>query len=276
MASKDSEKKQWTDPKDYGLPWVEIKPLKIKEEEISLPADQTIEPVSEPISQSKVAESNPQENSKIDIPEVAKLKEQDSKKVKTNEPKIEKEKSQSWIWIVVILALVLVGVIVWQMLGNKSEVSAKETTSAISEPKVESPPVEAPISLESTSTDSIQPSENQEEKEISQEQSPNISKSTDSGTTIANKVNGPLIRIEAQEQRPQYFIVVGSLPNEADALKQAPIYQAKAAEVYLISPYSESKNYRLAIGKYGSFKQAAEALDQIKSQYTEALWILKY
>jgi hypothetical protein len=30
MAAKDSENNQWTDPKDYGLPFVEITPLRAK------------------------------------------------------------------------------------------------------------------------------------------------------------------------------------------------------------------------------------------------------
>ena len=105
---------------------------------------------------------------------------------------------------------------------------------------------------------------------------PNISKPAETGTTIANSVPGTIVRIESKAERPQYFIVVGSLPNENLALDEAKNYQGKAAEIFLIAPYEESRNYRLAVGKYNSFKSAAEDLERIKSNYSESLWILKY
>ena len=276
MATKDSEKKQWTDPKDYGLPWVEIKPLKTKESSLAVPSEPEKKPeLVLPTENVQVQEASSSAE-KLQTPEVKQSKSVETKKAKVEKSAKKEEGSQSWIWVVLILALVLVAVIVLQMLGTKPEVAAQEPVQESIPPTVETPAIQSTTSIESASTDTVQKTVNQAQKEISQELNPNISKSADSGTTIANKVTGRLIRIEAKEERPQYFIVVGSLPNEADALKQVPDYQAKAAEVYLILPYAESKNYRLAIGKYGSFKSAAEALDQIKSQYTEALWILKY
>ena len=113
-------------------------------------------------------------------------------------------------------------------------------------------------------------------KAIINNSNPNISNPEESGTTIANSVPGTIVRIESKAERPQYFIVVGSLPNENLALDEAKNYQGKAAEIFLIAPYEESRNYRLAVGKYNSFKSAAEDLERIKSNYSESLWILKY
>ena len=184
MTTNESDKKQWTDPKDFGLPWVEIKPLKVK--------------------------PKPAESSSIGLEE------------------------------------------------------AKPG------------PIPIPVQSETTFDESTQKAEIEVDKESSSQVSQNNVPSIQYGTTIAQSISGNLIRVESQAERPQYFIIVGSVPSEADALKLIPDFQAKVPEVYLISPYSESKNYRVAIRKFTSFRAAAEELDKIKSQYSEELWILKY
>ncbi|NVK48244.1 MAG: SPOR domain-containing protein, partial [Cyclobacteriaceae bacterium] len=78
------------------------------------------------------------------------------------------------------------------------------------------------------------------------------------------------------EDRSRYFIVVGSLPSERLAVEKSAEYWDRASELYLITPYEDSPNYRLAIGRYYSFSQANQALSEIKDDYSEALWILKY
>jgi cytoskeletal protein RodZ len=276
MASKDSDKQFWTDPKDYGLPWVEIKSLKPSAgpenpEKLEVLAEQVkvvpvskgeISPIVEPKTQKPEKKSSPSDQKNIAQKATETVKKPKSKR--------------SWIWVVLVLALIISGVIAWQLTSNPSEapIIQNEVSSLDETPKLNS--TESQVPEETPSSEETQEADNQWIIENNSEENPNISKPADSGTTIAQKVSGNLIRIEAQEERPQYFIVAGSLPTEAEALKLASNFQKKSADVYLIIPYSDSKNFRLAIGKYGSFRLAAEELEKIKSQYIEELWILKY
>jgi hypothetical protein len=276
MAAKDSDKQIWTDPKDYGLPWVDIKPLKPLEiSKSSENLEKTIVQIQPEPSAKETASVQVETPATTEQKKSVQSKQKPLKQKPKGSEAVSKS-SGSWIWVVLILALIICSVIAWQLFYKDSE----PIISQIEAPRLEETPklstTQDQLSDEVTSSEETQGGDNQEINENSSVENPNISKPADSGTTIAQKVFGNLIRIESQEERPQYFIVVGSLPSEADALKLASDFQAKSAEVFLILPYSESKNYRLAIGKYRSFRMAAEELEKIKSQYIEELWILKY
>ncbi|WP_026951542.1 SPOR domain-containing protein [Algoriphagus mannitolivorans] len=273
MAVKDSDKNQWKDPKDFGLPWVEVKPIK------DIPAE------------GKAKEEKPE---KTDLPEevresvsaaVPVVSEAPKKKSQPKEKPVPQpishtstveKSSNTWAWIVAVLAIGIVGVILWQMQKQTSEESLPVKAEIQPEVPVIQPAEIQDSTAQVASIGISQDSVNQESIEKNSPANLNISKPVESGTTIAQSVKGNLIRIENQTERPQYFIVVGSLPSEQDAMKLAPGYQARVPEVFLIYPYAESSNYRLAIGKFTSFRKAAEELERIKSQYTEELWILKY
>ena len=275
MAVKDSDKNQWKDPKDFGLPWVELKPIK------------GIEPISEPeekeveeSTSAPMADSEEIFQTEI-VPEIevskkkSEVKEKPSQKP-VSKPEKKEKKSFAWAWIVVVLAIAVVGIILWQM--QNSTLDQSTSIQAETKPVIQSPePEKIQDSVaQIAATEVLQDSENQVSSEKSSPGDLNISKLVESGTTIAQSVKGNLIRIESKAERPLYFIVVGSVPSEQDALKLAPGFQARVSEVFLILPYAESSNYRLAIGKFPSFRTAAEELEKIKSQYTEELWILKY
>lgn len=273
MAVKDSDKNQWKDPKDFGLAWVEIKPIKdipvevkLKEEKPEnpdLPKDAKVELHATSVSASKTPKKK------------SEPKEKPISRTPSNTTKVEKS-SYAWAWIVAGLAIAIVGVLLWQIQKQASEESLP--VKAEIKPEV---PVNKPAEIQDSvalnaSVGILQDSVNQESIENKSSANLNISKPVESGTTIAQSVQGNLIRIENQAERPQYFIVVGSLPSEQDAIKLALGFQARVPEVFLIQPYAESSNFRLAIGKFSSFRKAAEELERIKSQYTEELWILKY
>lgn len=277
MAAKDSEKRQWTDPKDYGLPYVEITPLRAKSIAKAKVPEQAPDLVEkEPIvatANTEVAEvksevKQPAQPTKIEPKSEAPKPQNPSKK--------EKKASPAWVWIVLVLAAAMVSFIIWQLQtqnGSTTEVSQEELA--------EKTPAEEPVSSakvleESTPSDQNQTAVNQDSIPIINNSNPNISKPAETGTTIANTATGKLIRIESKAERPQYFIIVGSLPNEALAVEEANQYFNRSAEIFLISPEEGSRNYRIALSKFGSFRLAAEELERIKSQYTEELWILKY
>ncbi|WP_111669502.1 hypothetical protein [Algoriphagus litoralis] len=277
MAAKDSEKRQWTDPKDYGLPFVEIAPLRAKSIAKPKVTEQAPDPAEkEPIStaaSSEVVEAKP------DVKQDAPSTQTEKKSELTKSPSLtkkEKKASPAWVWMVVVLAVALVSFIIWQ-LQTQNGTKLEPSQAGLAEKTPAEEPVSSAKELEeSTPSDQNQPAVNQDSIPVVANSNPNISKPAETGTTIANTASGNLIRIESKAERPQYFIIVGSLPNEALAIQEANQYFNRSAELFLISPEEGSRNYRIALSKFGSFRLAAEELERIKSQYTEELWILKY
>jgi hypothetical protein len=87
---------------------------------------------------------------------------------------------------------------------------------------------------------------------------------------------GVITEVISKEQSPRYFIVVGSVPNLIMAKEESEKYLAKGLDLWMILPNEDSKNVRLAIGKYSSFREASNALQPAKAQFSESVWILKY
>lgn len=276
MAAKDSDKNQWNDPKDYGLPFVEISPIRAKSVPVEAVATLPVaEPKVEQLKETRISAVAEEKPKFIPATPVTNEKKQEIQKP-FSPIHSESKKTASWVWAVLFLGLGIVAFILWQIQsqttpsGNidqpeiSEESSVVETTPSVS------------VEPEFTATDSTQSIENQDSIQVTNNSNPNISKPAETGTTIANVASGNLIRVESKAERPQYFIIVGSLPNEKLAIEEASQYFGKSSEMYLISPEEGSRNYRLGLSKFGSFRLAAEELERIKSQYTEELWILKY
>lgn len=276
MAAKDSDKNQWTDPKDYGLPFVEIIPIRAKSIPVKAVATlPVVEPKVEKVeetSKSEVAEEKPKS-----IPAAPVTNEKKPEIQKPFSPiHSESKKTASWVWVVLFLGLGIVSIILWQIKSQSSSTTIVGQPEISEESAIEETIAASTVEQEYTTADSAQSVVNQDSIQVINNSNPNISKPAETGTTIANVSSGNLIRIESKTERPQYFIIVGSLPNEKLAIEEASQYFSKSPEMYLISPEEGSRNYRLALSKFGSFRLAAEELDQIKSQYNEELWILKY
>jgi hypothetical protein len=189
---------------------------------------------------------------------------------------MEKKATSSWVWVVLVLAVALVSFIIWQLQSQNGSAPDDSQTELAEKTAVQETTPALQEVPESTPSDQNQTVVNQDSIPAINNSNPNISKPAETGTTIANTATGNLIRIESKAERPQYFIIVGSLPNEALAIQEANQYFNRSAELFLISPEEGSRNYRIALSKFGSFRLAAEELERIKSQYTEELWILKY
>ncbi|WPR76674.1 hypothetical protein [Algoriphagus sp. NG3] len=261
MTDKSADNKHWTDPKDYGLPYVEVVPL--KDFHISKTVEERAVQVDvEAIKQKTIQAVKPAvvEQEKISRPS----------------SKVEQKKSgNSWIWIAALLALGVILVIIWQM--NKT-IAPKQDSTVLASESIEGVAKQENDEVAANSLAG-------EESEISDNQvtvSDSVSsptpgvESVQTGTTIASKVSGNLVRVTEKGDRPQFYIIVGSLPNEALALKEAEQYKNRAETIYLIMPYEDATNYRLAISTSRGWTAINEELTRIKDQYTEDLWILKY
>ncbi|KPQ19536.1 MAG: Sporulation related domain [Algoriphagus marincola HL-49] len=294
---KKREKETWTDPKDFGLPFVEIKKLKELEENIKSNSESTIEGSEEkavsaselrskvlsqippkPIQEKEPLDEFPDSIESENVGEGEEPKSEEKKTIPAKSPELPAKKSSSWVMVAAFIGLLLISTVVWQLMKeeNSSPTPSKETSS---EPVAES-------TLPSASDPEIIPidTQNNESEGIDNQDSINLSSNNpnppaptaESGTTIDRKELGSLTRIESRGERATYFIIVGSLRTERLAIDKSAEYQSRVPELYLITPYEDSPNYRLALGKYNSFTQANNALAEIKDDYTEALWILKY
>lgn len=284
MVEKKSPVSEWSDPKDFGLPFVSLDPLESNEKKVS----KKTPIVSVPAKEEKPKEDviSPEE---LKIKEDLKLREPvkqeksitSESKVTGRKPVEEEKKSNGWIGAVAVITVVLVAFIIWQNesfqskdsepgdellttnivpregAGSRSEVVQGNTSINSFDDKLQDAEVEWVVESPETTT---VPTEEIEEN----------------GTTIDLNQAGELIRIETKPERAQYFIVVGSLPNERFALNESDKYWDRANELYLILPNEDSKNHRLAIGRFSDFTAANNELQRVKDQYTEALWILKY
>jgi hypothetical protein len=276
MASKTSDNLQWTDPKDYGLPFVDITPLRpvpVMKEKKKEPLEEAVDQLPKFIEEKVILAEVPEI---ADVSKESKPKSEKSVPIAREAKEIpEKKRSNSWVWIAAILAIAIVVVIIFQIQKESFDFNT-DNTSATESLALENNQNQAAEELKNTPTREIQIPENQQiiPDSVSNQIQPVQTPQT--GTTIESNQSGTLVRIESKKERPQYFIVVGSLPSEALAVKEAALYHERAPTLYLILPYDDVKNYRLAIGAFGSFSSAAAELERSKGLYTEALWILKY
>ncbi|WP_297334877.1 hypothetical protein [Algoriphagus sp.] len=280
MVDKKSNIPQWSDPKDYGLPYVEVRRLAELSKETT-PQKETHRSQSEEkedlsaaalrAKTAQVIKPKPVQESFEDegISEEKQLAEKQTPRIQPG------KKKSNWVIYVVMIGLLLVSTVVWQLMKEENVDS-----QAIENNLVENAQVDEPSSKEKEVNSSLnQKEEGAVNQDSSMQVSPPLIESEaieESGTTIEQPKVDSLIRVERKATRPQYFIVVGSLPNERLALQESNQYYDRVDELFLILPYEDVPNYRLAIGRFNSFTQANNQLEQIKDQYTEALWILKY
>ncbi|PZX61043.1 hypothetical protein LV84_00031 [Algoriphagus ratkowskyi] len=261
MTDKTTDTKQWTDPADFGLPFVKVVPL--NQATISKKEEKKVEPIN--VAEIKKKTIHAVKPIYSDTEEIAKPK-----------PKIAAKKyNNSWIWIAALLALAVVLLIIWQM--NQSVVSGFDPETVVAETSDASDSTDYPAAaINSTPSEETQITENQSaisDSASSDSPAPGIGQT---GTTIASTVSGTLVRVTEKADRAQFYIIIGSLPNEAMALEEANKYMNRAETVYLILPYEDVTNYRLAIGTSRGWTAINEELARVKDQYTEDLWILKY
>jgi len=260
MTDNSTANKQWLDPADYGLPYVEVTTLK------------------ETVAADKVDEIIPVDISKVKNDTIQNLNQGRVDRVQSPDKKpvtVEKKSSNAWIWIAACFTLALVMVIIWQM--NKSSGQVVEDQPLNSEPKTQAVNEnQATNVVKSIANEENQLAENQEtivDSTISESSSAN---SPQTGTTIEQKQPGTLIRVTEKGDRPMFYIIVGSLPNEDMAIREAEQYYNRTDTVYMILPYEGVPHYRLAIERSIGFTAMTEELARAKDQYKEALWILKY
>jgi hypothetical protein len=203
MAEKDSSPKQWSDPKDFGLPFVEVSPLgssktKVKSISPEVPLASP-EPTKKPSLATEERKVEPQPiKPVVSIP---------------NPSKEVPKKSKAWVWVVVVILIAAVSTIVWQLMVNETFVNGLEVN------QTENPALPAPTKevneIVSPTTNAIDSMSIQDSTLLS---TPESSTGTvNSGTSIAT--TSQLIRIENRAANARFFIVIGSFGSEDEAMR---------------------------------------------------------
>jgi hypothetical protein len=257
MAEKDSNPKQWPDPKDFGLPYVEVKPL------------------SSVNSNSKTTDQAPS----FESPKTSSFTDKDKKReTKTNRladasttpAKSEKKKAKTWVWVVLFASILAVTAIIIQLKNSQEAVVENENL------------VVAPLDTATLSKhfeDSYKLAKSNLDSLPNQDSSANSdfelnSTSINSGTSIAT--NPKVKRVEQKEGSIRYYLVVGSFASEQETARYIQNSGDKFTEFYLVYPFKKNQNYRLAIGSYSTWKEASAKLKEMNAQDSTGYWILNY
>jgi len=256
MSTKDNVSKEWPDPKDYGLPFVELKTLS------ELKSSAKVK-----ILESKFQDEN---ITKVKSPTINSV-ELGEKSIprnisgSTSIKKVEASSSKAWILVVILLFIGVSGVIVWQLTGGNfagyfskaKDVGLVENKESNADEIRDNP---APSTLSEDNT------------LVATDDSLRMNDLVPSVSTTA----GTLTLISSKEASPRYFLVYSSLPDEMQLRKMALEIQNNHSEMYLIAPNQISQNYRLAIGKYETWQEASNELNRLEQIYGKDLWILNY
>jgi len=247
---KDPENTPNSDDKDYGFPFVKVEPFQnpLQNETFALS------------DEDKEKGSVPKETSESSVVPPAAIQHKSKEK-----PKKEKNRVPLLLSLVVLILVVLASMAYF--LYYSPGQNGKTETAEVTEEKIETPQVEPQIEIENL-PESVPDSLPAEVVETPPAVVPAPTTPTSSG--------GKLIVLNAKEDVSYYQLVVASLPNERIAREEAQVFLEKGKDIWLIFPSGDTKNYRLSVGKYSSFKAAAEALASAKADFNESTWILKY
>ncbi len=233
----NSENNKMAGDKDYGFPFVEVKPLQAKakhtfEKEV-IPALPKTE-ISKPLEIKSLTESSLLTGRKT-------------------------RKNQSPLLLsLLFLIVIILGAMAYFLYLVPGQEEYVEPLLSTTENAQEEPPTAL-------------------ENDDNPEASTPITDSNETDDPSSNPTGtGELIIVNAKGPQAVWFIIAGSLPNERLAREEAQELLNKGVDVWLISPYGDTRNYRLSVGRYESFQSATEALEKTKVEFGESLWILKY
>lgn len=74
----------------------------------------------------------------------------------------------------------------------------------------------------------------------------------------------------------RYHVIVGSSIDGDLAMDYANKMVKKGVNINIIQPFGGKKFHRIAMGNYDTFADAQKVADQLKPEYGESLWVLKY
>jgi hypothetical protein len=251
MTSKQSENNSGQEDKDFGFPFVEVKPL-------GAPL-----PKVEHEAKTMVVSDKAASEKEKDKPAVNKGL---LKPVRGSEKRPKKQSPVLFsIVLLIVIILSVMAYFLYYLPTSEGPAKGSQLTEETSFPL----PVEAEgaASLEDEGLIDEEPELIPEEETITPLQETSTEVQSNTGTLHA--VNEP-------GERPAYHIIVGSVPNESLARQEAEKFLNQGKDIWMLFPQGDTKNYRLSVGSYSTFGAASSALDKAKAELDDSIWILKY
>lgn len=256
MAEENKDKLSIQNENNYGFPFVEVTPLEETSKKNTFSYE---DPERE--KKSLMSEEKP-----------ALIKES-----KHSSVLIKKKRSQLPLQLSLVMIILIILSVMAYFLYFLPENKEDQFEQAIIPPKVE---------LEEEAVKEIVPelpAESQKEEGVNDEkveetveEVAEVVKEEPPVLSIETVKTGNINKVTSKSGAPEYFIIVSSTVSEKVALEEAQKLIDKNNEVWLIYPYGETTNFRLAIGKYAAFAEATEALEKRKADFDASIWILKY
>ena len=150
--------------------------------------------------------------------------------------------------------------------GDSAEQQAAAETPVVTEPE---PAQEEPVAEDQPAEDTPAPAA---QEEPAQEEAP--PRQTQAQVPVSTGTPGEITTISASAGR--YYIVVASFIDDDMAKDHANDLASQGASVKIVEPFNERKFYRVSVADYGSRSEAVSATEQLKSQYGDDIWALKY
>ncbi|MFC4872006.1 SPOR domain-containing protein [Negadavirga shengliensis] len=85
-----------------------------------------------------------------------------------------------------------------------------------------------------------------------------------------------LTEITSKIDVPRYFVVVGSFIDDDLARDYSEKLNKMGKNTFLIHPYGDIAFYRLSVGQFENLDSALATIDEVRSDFEENLWVLKY
>lgn len=92
--------------------------------------------------------------------------------------------------------------------------------------------------------------------------------------TPAEPVKGSLFTISSASG--SYYVVVGSFIDDDLAKDHSERLNVAGTNTFIIEPYANNRYYRLAVGNFDTWSQAAQKMQELKTTFGEEIWVLKY
>lgn len=234
----------------FGLPEIEYEPL--NRESASDEKREEEEPAPAPEPRAAYTQPEPETNANY-------MDRDDIRHSEYNETYYEEEEGSQWPKILgIVFLLLLVGAAVWYF-GWKRP--ADEQAAELAR-------------QEEMRQDSIRQAEDRlaNERRLASEREAALADS------IANAETTPVVgTIETLNERTgRYYVVVASAIDGDLLMDFARKLSAQGVNAKIIPPYGNVKFHRLTVAEGDTFASAAQTAAELKGQYSEDLWVIRY
>jgi hypothetical protein len=261
---------------EYGFPFVEVLPLVLNSE--SIKEEFSIDKIEESELSASIVEDeivNLNEVTKQDVDveptalETPKIKSAENKPIEIKKTErtfqstpVKKKSSGPLVMILTLLIVVVLGAMAYFLYY----LPEGENGQQVANEEVKSSQNESALVNNELSAAGAEVMGEEVEKEVTTEvQEPEVA-----------PTSAELILIRDREVKPYYYIVVSSMISESIARSEAEKLIGMDKNTWIIFPYEDVKNYRIAVGKLDNINTATEAWETAKGEFGDATWILKY